>query len=193
MAKKAKVKKRSSLASGSYEIGYRRPPKQYQFKRGGIANAEGVNQHNTRSIARDMKLALERELNKQIKIRQGTRSITVRQTTAGISKLVRQYVEGNPRARRDLILLCEKLGVELINRDALQGALDETLSAEDEVLLAEFVKRHGGQYPLQADEVPKNPKDAKLLTSANKDAKLLSAASEHLLESQIDQTEEKVS
>jgi Family of unknown function (DUF5681) len=193
MAKKAKVKKRSSSTSGSYEIGYRRPPKRYQFKGGGIANPEGINQHTSRSIARDMKLALERELNKQIKIRQGKRSITVRQTTAGISKLVRQYVEGNPRARRDLILLCEKLGVELINRDALQGALDEVLSAEDEALLAEFVKRHGGQYPLQADVVPTNSNDAKLLTSPNKDAKLLSASSENLLKSRIDQTEEKIS
>src|SRR6516164_2293187 len=118
-------KKRSNSASGNYEIGYRRPPKRYQFKRGKIANPEGINQSTTRSIARDMKRALERELNKQIKIRQGKRSVTVRQTIAGISKLVRQFVEGNPRARRDLILLCEKLRVELINRDALRGALDD--------------------------------------------------------------------
>ena len=186
-------KKRSSSASGNYEIGYRRPPKRYQFKRGKIANPEGINQSTTRSIARDMKRALERELNKQIKIRQGKRSITVRQTIAGISKLVRQFVEGNPRARRDLILLCEKLGVELINRDALRGALDDALCAEDEALLAEFVKRHGGQYPLEADVVPMNPDDAKLLTSANKNAKLLTASSENSINSQIDQTEEKVS
>jgi hypothetical protein len=186
-------KKRSSPASGNYEVGYRRPPKRYQFKRGGIANPVGVNQHTTRSIARDMKRALEHELNKQVKIRQGKRSIAVRQTIAGIGKLVRQFVEGNPRARRDLLLLCEKLGVELIDRDALQGALDEALSAEDEALLAEFVKRHGGQYPLQADAVPTNGNDANFLASPHKDAKLLTASSENLPSSQIDQTEEKVS
>jgi Family of unknown function (DUF5681) len=186
-------KKRSSLASKSYEIGYRRPPKKHQFKPGQVTNPAGSNQHTVRSIARDMKLALERELNKQIKIRQGKRSITVRQTTAGISKLVHQYVEGNPRARRDLILLCDKLGVELINRDALQGALDEALSAEDEALLAEFVKRHGGQYPLQAEGLASNREDANTLTSANKDATPLNASSGNSLNSQIDQTEEKVS
>lgn len=63
-------KQRSSSASGSYEIGYRRPPKKHQFKPGQITNPAGSNQHTVRSIARDMKLALERELNKQVKVRQ---------------------------------------------------------------------------------------------------------------------------
>ena len=186
-------KKRSSPVSGNYEVGYRRPPKRYQFNRGGIANPAGVNQHTTRSIARDMKRALEHELNKPIKIRQGQRSITIRQSMAGISKLVRQFVEGNPRARRDLILLCEKLGVDLINRDALRGALDDALSAEDEALLADFVKRHGGQYPLSADVILAYPvKDAELLASPEKNAKLLTASSENSLDSQIVQTEENI-
>ena len=185
-------KKRSSSGSGDYEIGYRRPPKRYQFKRGSITNPTGINQH-TPSIARDMKRALERELNKPIKIRQGQRSITIRQSMAGISKLVRQFVEGNPRARRDLILLCEKLGVDLINRDALRGALDDALSAEDEALLADFVKRHGGQYPLNADVILANPvKDAELVASPKKNAKLLTASSENSLDSQIVQTEENI-
>jgi hypothetical protein len=184
--------KRPRSAAGNYKIGYRRPPTQYQFQRGRTANPEGINQHTSRSIARDIKLALERELNKQVKVRDGKRSITVRQTIAGIGKLVSQFVEGNPRARRDLILLCEKLGVELINRDALQGALDEALSAEDEALLAESVKRHGGQYPLQADVVCTDSNDAKRLASPNKDAKLLSASSENSPNSQIDQIDEKV-
>jgi hypothetical protein len=184
----------SSSASGNYEIGYGRPPKRYQFKRGRIANPEGINQHTGRSIARDMKRALERELNKQVKIRHGMRSIKVRQTIAGISKLVRQFVEGNARARRDLILLCEKLGVRLISLDALQGALDDALSAEDETLLAEFVRRHGGQYPLIADPALANPvKNVKLLTSPNKNAKPLTASSKSSPDSRIVQPEEKTS
>ncbi len=166
-------KKRSDTASGSYEVGYRRPPQQYQFKPGRPANPAGINQNSARSIARDMKLALERELNKQITIRQGKRSITVRQTIAGVSKLVRQFVEGNPRARRDLLLLCEKLGVELINRDALQGALDDVLSADDEALLADFVRRHGGEYPVRADPVPsRSSKDDNILGPPADDPRL---------------------
>ena len=183
-------KKRSSSGSGDYEIGYRRPPKRYQFKRGSITNPTGINQH-TPSIARDMKRALERELNKPIKIRQGQRSITIRQSMAGISKLVGQFVEGNPRARHDLILLCEKLGVELVDRDALQGALEDVLSAEDEAILGDFVRRHGGQYPAHAETVPGLPvKDENLLGPPADDPKLLTAQSENSTSSQIVQQKE---
>ena len=42
-------KKRSNPASGSYKIGYGRPPQQYNFKRGQITNPNGVNQHTARS------------------------------------------------------------------------------------------------------------------------------------------------
>jgi hypothetical protein len=173
-------KKHLNAAPGSYEVGYRRPPPQYQFKPGSIANPAGINQHTAPSIARDMKLALERELNKPITIRQGKRSMTVRQSIAGISKLVRQFVDGNPRARRDLLLLCEKLGVELINRDALQGALQDVLSAEDEVLLADFVRRHDGKYPVSADPVHSlSSNDENLLGSPANDPKLLTAQPEN--------------
>ena len=184
-------KKRSSSGSGDYEIGYRRPPKRYQFKRGSVANPAGTNQHTAPSIARDMKLALERELNKQITVRQGKRSTTVRQTMAGISKLVGQFVEGNPRARRDLILLCEKLGVELVDRDALQGALEDVLSAEDEAILTDFVKRCGGQYPARADPVPSlSSNDENLLGPPADDPKLLTAHNENSTSPQIVQQKE---
>jgi hypothetical protein len=176
-------KKHSNSASGSYEIGYRRPPKRYQFKGGRVANPEGINQHTAPSIARDMKQALERELNKQITIRRGKRSVTVRQSMAGVSTLVRQFVEGNPRARRDLIVLCEKLGVELVSRDALHGALEDILSAEDQALLADFVRRHGGQYPIAADAAAELPAKAEtLLNPPRDDRKLIPARPENSTE-----------
>jgi hypothetical protein len=184
-------KNRSSSPPANYEIGYRRPPKRYQFKRGGIANPAGINQRTAPSIARDMKRALEHELNKQVKIRQGKRSIAVRQTIAGIGKLVRQFVEGNPRARRDLILLCEKLGVELVDRDELQGALEDVLSAEDEAILTDFVKRYGGRYPARADPVPSlSGNDENLLGSPADDPKLLTAQSENSISQAKDPTGE---
>ena len=183
-------KKRRNSKSVTYQVGYRRPPKQYQFKPGQIANPEGINRKTPRSP--DFKASLERELRKPISIQRGKRTVVVTQEVAGIGELVRQFAKGDHRARRDLVLLCDKYGVDL-NRNALRGALEDALCAEDEALLAEFVKRHGGQYPLQVDAVPTNPNDAKLLTSPNKDAKLLGASSGNLLESQIDQTEEKVS
>jgi hypothetical protein len=184
-------KKRLNSKSVTYQVGYKRPPKQYQFKAGQIANPEGINRKT--ACSPDFKASLERELGKPISIQRGKRTVVVTQEAAGIGELVRQFAKGDHRARRDLVLLCDKYGVDL-NRNVPRGALEDVLCAEDEALLAEFVKRHGGQYPLQTDVVPTNPDDAKLRPSPNKDAKLLfSASSENLLESQIDQTEEKVS
>jgi hypothetical protein len=143
------AKKRSNSASGSYNVGYRRPPPQYQFKPGRSGNPTGINQKEAGLMAPDLKVSLERELKKSIKIQKGKQTLTVTQAAAGIGELVGQFAKGEHRARRDLILLCEKLGIDLTNREALQGALEDALSTEDEALLADFVKRHGGQYPVQ--------------------------------------------
>jgi Family of unknown function (DUF5681) len=169
-------KKHSNSGSKTSEVGYGRPPKRYQFKPGQIANPEGINRKAPRSP--DFKASLERELRKPISIERGKRKVVVTQEVAGIGELVRQFAKGEHRARRDLVLLCDKYGVDL-NRNALRGALEDALCAEDEALLAEFVKRHGGQYPPKADVFSTNTKDAKLLTSPNKDAKLLSAPAEN--------------
>src|SRR6516162_1404419 len=110
-------KKRSSSGSGKYEVGYRRPAKQYQFKPGQIGNPEGINRKTPRSP--DFKASLERELRKPISIQRGKRKVVVTQDLAGIGELVRQFANGDHRARRDLIVLCEKVGVQLIDHDAL--------------------------------------------------------------------------
>ena len=96
---------------------------------------------------------------------------------AGIAATGRPICEGRSQCLGAiLILLCEKLGVALTNRDALEGALEDALSAEDEALLADFVKRHGGQYPVHAETVRSLPaEDANLLGPPDKAAKLLTA------------------
>ena len=95
---------------------------------------------------------------------------------AGIKQLVDQFAKGDRNARRDLLLLSEKLGVTLTNRESLEGALQVALSTEDEALLADFVKRHGGQYPIRVDMVltPSN-QDANVLNPPGQPTRLLAA------------------
>jgi hypothetical protein len=117
------MSKNRSKTSGTYDVGYRRPPKQYQFKSGQTGNPSGVNHKSARSMAPDLRASLESELKKSIKIQKGKETLTITQAAAGIGELVRQFAKGDPRARRDLILLAEKLGVDLTDREALQGEL----------------------------------------------------------------------
>jgi Family of unknown function (DUF5681) len=135
-------KKRSQ--SDSYEVGYGRPPDEYKFTPGQIANPTGINRKATRSP--DVKASLERELSKPIRIKRGNRTLVLTQEAAGISEMVRRYVKGEARARRDLFQLCDEHGINLSNRAALQGTLEEVLSADDEALLADYFLRHRGRY-----------------------------------------------
>jgi hypothetical protein len=179
-----------SLSAKSYEVGYGRPPNKFRFKKGRSGNPTG--QRKTPSNPPNLKAQLERELNKAVTIRSGKRATILTKAAAGIEQLVDQFAKGDRNARRDLILLCEKLGVDLTNRKALEGALEDVLSAEDEALLADLVKRHGGQYPLEADTVlAKSAKDANLLTSPSENAKLLALPSDNLMVSRIRLTEGK--
>jgi Family of unknown function (DUF5681) len=130
--------------SGSYEVGYGRPPEQYKFKSGQIPNPTGINKKSVPSP--DVKASLERELTKPIRIKRGKQTLVLTQEAAGISEMVRRYVKGEARARRDLFQLCEEHGINLSNRAALQDTLDEVLSADDEALLADYFRRHRGRY-----------------------------------------------
>jgi hypothetical protein len=170
--------KHAKSPSKSYKVGYGRPPKNFRFKKGQSGNPTG--KHKKSSKPPDIKALLERELNRAVTIRNGKQVKILSKAAAGIEQLVDQFAKGDRNARRDLIPLCEKLGVALTNRDALNTALEDALSAEDEALLADFVKRHGGQYPVRADMVLANPaQDANLLTSPSENAKLLAPPTEN--------------
>jgi Family of unknown function (DUF5681) len=159
--------------SKPYDIGYKRPPAVFRFPKGVSGNPEGKRK---RAKAPNLRTDLQRALNQTI--RSGRQQKTVSKGAAGIEHLVDQWAKGDRYARRDLIVLCEKLGIDLADRQALEGALDDALSAEDEALLTDFVKRHGGQY--RADAVPSLPaKDQNLLSPAE-DRKLLTARRENL-------------
>jgi len=121
-----------------YKVGPGRPPKEYQFKPGQSGNPKGA-ERKPKSMAPDLKAALERALHEPIKLKQGERERTMTMAEAGIKQLVAQFVKGNHQARRDLIGLCDKLGVDLMAGQ--QQALQEAIAANHEAILNAFVDR----------------------------------------------------
>src|ERR1700746_1472662 len=107
-----------------YKVGPGRPPKEYQFKPGQSGNPKGP-KRKPKPMAPDLKAALERALNEQIKLKQGERERTMNMAGACTMQWVPQLAKGNHRARRDLIVLCDNLGVNLLaaQRQAVQEAL----------------------------------------------------------------------
>ena len=121
-----------------YKVGPGRPPRETRFKPGQSGNPKGA-KRKPPSIALDLKAALERALNKTVKLKQGERERTVTMATAGIEQLVAQYVKGDRHARRDLIALTDKLGVNLMAGQ--HQAIQEALASNHEAILAAYVQR----------------------------------------------------
>jgi hypothetical protein len=126
-----------------YRVGPGRPPRQYQFKPGQSGNPKGARRKT--SLAPDLKALLERALNKKVKLRHGEGELIVTKAAAGIAKLVDQFAKGDRHARRDLITLADKLGVDLTAGQGkiIENAIAEVLTPGDEALLANYLQRHG--------------------------------------------------
>jgi hypothetical protein len=121
-----------------YKVGPGRPPKEHQFKPGQSGNPKGAKRTKP-SIAPDLKAALEQALNETIKLKQGEKERIVTMAVAGMKQLVAQYVKGDRHARRDLMALADKLGIDLM---AGQGqVIQETLDASQEAILQTYVLR----------------------------------------------------
>ena len=128
-----------------YQVGPGRPPKEYQFKPGQSGNPKGA-RRKPRSIAPDLKALFKRALSGKVTLRQGEQEKIITKAAAGIEQLVNQFAKGDRHARRDLLALAARLGVDLMGQgDALEQSVATALSANDEALLADYVRRHAVQ------------------------------------------------
>jgi len=144
-----------------YRVGPGRPPKEFQFKPGQSGNPKGKRRKG--SLVGQLKAELERALRQNVTLRQGEKEQTVTMRAAGIRQLVTQFADGDPRARRDLIHLAGKLGVDLMagRGEGIEEAIETAVLAEDEVLLADYVQRHGGNPdPVASDPEGQSASDA---------------------------------
>jgi Family of unknown function (DUF5681) len=150
----AAVRLTADPSDQEYRVGPGRPPKEYQFKPGQSGNPKGA-RRKPRSKAPDLKALFERALNRKVTLRQGEQEKTITKGAAGIEQLVNQFAKGDRHARRDLLALAARLGVDLVagQGDALAQSVATALSANDEALLADYVRRHAGQprRPGEAD------------------------------------------
>jgi Family of unknown function (DUF5681) len=131
-----------------YRIGPGRPPKEYQFKPGQSGNPKGA-RRKPGSIALDLKALFERALSAKVTLRQGEQEKIITKAAAGVEQLVNQFAKGDRHARRDLLTLAATLGVDLVagQSHALEQRVAAALSANDEALLADYVRRHAIQSP----------------------------------------------
>jgi hypothetical protein len=137
----APVSLKTDPPNQEYRVGPGHPPKEYQFKPGQSGNPKGAR----RKLATDLKALFERALRGKVTLRQGRKIMT--KAAAGIEQLTNQFAKGDRHARRDLIALAERLGIDLVagESDPVEQSVAAALSENDEALLADYVRRHAPQ------------------------------------------------
>jgi len=130
-------------ADQEYRVGPGRPPKQYRWQKGQSGNPAGKRRKSTMVL--DLKDLLNKALNEPVTLRSGKREVTATKAAAGIAQLVTQFAEGDRHARRDLIALAPKLGIDLAagQAGAIGAAVAALMSASDEAIITDFLRRHG--------------------------------------------------
>jgi len=117
--------------SSEYEVGYRKPPKATQFKKGQSGNSRG-RPKGTKNLKTD----LIEEMQEQILVREGTRERKISKQRAMLKSLAAQAIKGNTKATSVVLGLLYRL----THADATIGpAVD--LSAEDLAIIDGFTKR----------------------------------------------------
>ena len=119
----------------SDEVGYKRPPRNSQFKHGQSGNPKG-RPKGAKNISTD----LTEELSERIPIREGERMLRVSKQRALLKAMLAKAMKGDTRAAGVVLQLVARV----IEPDTAEVAATD-ISAEDLAILERFVARRLGR------------------------------------------------
>lgn len=128
--------------TADYDVGYGKPPKATQFKKGKSGNPKGKPKGH-----KNFKTDLKEALDTKISVRIDGREKKMTKQRAFIESLVGQSLQGNDRARGHLLSTI----VRFLDDNLDNGALHDTTAEDLEILqrfeqrLAEKIKTRGGK------------------------------------------------
>jgi hypothetical protein len=119
----------------AYAVGYGRPPKHTQFRPGKSGNKKGrpKRQRNVRTVVKET-------LSQPITIREGDRTRSLTKLDAIVLTMVNGSVKGDPKAQASLLAWLRLYGM---TDEAPEANPSEPLTANDEALVADYLRRHG--------------------------------------------------
>ncbi len=112
-----------------YEVGYKRPPREHQFKPGQSGNPKGRPKKN-KSFSEDIK----DEMNELIQIQEQGKLKKITKQTALVKRVVTDALSGKTSAIKLLFQI-------LSSKDFEVKDFEEDLSQEDQTILADYIKR----------------------------------------------------
>jgi len=137
------MKKPNSDENSTYEVGYGKPPKANQFRRGRTGNPRGKKPGEENMIS-----AFKRHVLKRVKIKEGDQISTITLAEAVILKNYNAALQKNPFAMGNIYRLAEQSGEFVDRSDAKQVGRPIAVpirSKNMEEFLAEFGRKIGDE------------------------------------------------
>jgi len=119
---------------GSYRVGYGRPPRHSQFKKGRSGNPRG--RKKSRRNLRDEMIAA---LDERIWVREGESRHKISRREALVRTTVNRAIAGDQKSASIFLALMRATN---LTSEPVEGPSSEVLTHEDEAILADFLSRH---------------------------------------------------
>ncbi len=94
----------------------------------------------------DVRQAFEQAINKKVAVPRGDKTVRMTRVEIGLELLLNQFAKGDRHARRDLMALADKLGIDFLakHKQTPEQALTPNYQA---ILEASFARRSGNVAP----------------------------------------------
>lgn len=129
----------------SYKVGYRRPPKKNQFKKGQSGNPKGRPKGSSNFLT-----LLEQELQKSITITEDGKTKTISRKQAMVKRMVAGALQGDQKALYTLVELMRRIGhfdeteVDALLPDDYESILDSYIEKRQKNTKKKAKKRTEG-------------------------------------------------
>jgi hypothetical protein len=128
-----------------YTIGYRKPPKRTQFRKGESGNKSGRSK-GSKNVA----TVLRNELNQRIPITENGKHRTITKLEATIKQMINRAAAGDARAMRTMLQISKDIGdlkiPDVNRRTVITMTIPRALPGEDRSY------RDAGQLPIKRDD-----------------------------------------
>jgi len=131
-------------AAPGHVVGYRRPPEHTRFKTGHRKLG------GRRKGQRNARTAFKETLDEKIRLREGNRPRSLSKRDAIYLRITNDAVSGNDKAQTKVIALMQSHG---LNEEPEEATNRKPFTADDEAVIADFLRRQGMQPPENIDKL----------------------------------------